>query len=154
MTNERSFIGTSVVGHRLACRPMSERQGDRYVDGSSFEDLAGYSRAVRRGDAIVVSGTTANDGHGKALHPGDTAAQTEAALRHALGAVDALGGTIDDVVRTRLLLAPGADWQAAAGVHARLLGAVRPANTTLFVHALVGPDFLVEVELDAIVAPG
>ena len=81
--------------------------------------------------------------------------QTEAALRHALGAVDALGGTIDDVVRTRLLLAPGADWQAAAGVHARLLGAVRPANTTLFVHALVGPDFLVEVEVDAIIAfPG
>ena len=133
---------------------MSERQGDRYVDGSSFEDLAGYARAVRRGDAITVSGTTANDGHGNALHPGDTAAQTEAALRHALGAVDALGGTIDDVVRTRLLLAPGADWQAAAGVHARLLGAVRPANTTLFVHALVGPDFLVEVEVDAIVAPG
>ena len=154
MTNERSFIVTSVVGHRLACRSMSERQGDRYVDGSSFEDLAGYARAVRRGDAITVSGTTANDGHGNALHPGDTAAQTEAALRHALGAVDALGGTIDDVVRTRLLLAPGADWQAAAGVHARLLGAVRPANTTLFVHALVGPDFLVEVEVDAIVAPG
>ena len=108
---------------------------------------------MRRGDVIAVSGTTANDGHGNALHPGDTAAQTEAALRHALGAVDALGGTIDDVVRTRLLLAPGADWQAAAGVHARLLGAVRPANTTLFVHALVGPDFLVEVEVDAIVAP-
>ena len=133
---------------------MSERQDDRYLDGSSFEDLAGYARAVRRGDVIAVSGTTANDGHGNALHPGDTAGQTEAALRHALGAVDALGGTIDDVVRTRLLLAPGADWQAAAGVHARLLGAVRPANTTLFVHALVGPDFLVEVEVEAVITPG
>ena len=106
---------------------------------------------MRRGASITVSGTTANDGRGGALHPGDTGGQTAAALRQALAAVAALGGTPDDVVRTRLFLVPHADWHAAASAHAELLGAVSPANTTLFVHGLIGDDFLVEVEVDAVV---
>ena len=106
---------------------------------------------MRRGTTITVSGTTANDGYGGALHPGDTGAQTAAALRQALAAVEGLGGHVDDVVRTRIFLAPGADWRAASAAHAELLGDVRPANTMLFVHALIGDDFLVEVEVDAVV---
>ena len=85
---------------------------------------------------IVVSGTTANDGAGGALHRGDTGAQTVAALRQALDAVERLGGRIDDVVRTRVYLVPDADWPAAARAHAEVFGAVRPANTMLYVHAL------------------
>jgi enamine deaminase RidA (YjgF/YER057c/UK114 family) len=131
---------------------MGSRDEARFVDGSAFEDQAGYARAVRRGDTIVVSGTTAHDDDGRALHPGDTGAQTEAALTRALAAIEALGGATGDVVRSRLFLAPDADWVAAAAAHAEVLGDVRPANTTLFVHRLVGDDLLVEVELDAIVA--
>jgi enamine deaminase RidA (YjgF/YER057c/UK114 family) len=124
---------------------------DRYFDGGGHEQFAGYARAVRRGNSISVSGTTANDGLGHALHVGDTGAQTTAALRQAVDAVAGLGGTVDDVVRTRIYLVPAADWRAAAAAHAAVLGAVNPANTVVFVHDLVGDDFLVEVEVDAVV---
>jgi enamine deaminase RidA (YjgF/YER057c/UK114 family) len=130
---------------------MTATPADRYFDGGGYEQLAGYARAVRRGDAITVSGTTANDGAGGALHAGDTGAQTTAALRQALAAVEGLGGTIDDVVRTRIYLVPAADWRAASAAHAAALGSVNPANTVVFVHGLVGDDFLVEVEVDAVV---
>jgi enamine deaminase RidA (YjgF/YER057c/UK114 family) len=128
-----------------------DRPADRHFDGGGHEHAAGYARAVRRGHVIAVSGTTANDGAGGALHPGDTGAQTAAALRQALDAVERLGGRPGDVVRTRVFLAPGADWAAAGAAHAELLGAVSPANTTLYVHALIGDGFLVEVEVDAVV---
>jgi len=124
---------------------------DRFFDGGGHERAAGYARAVRRGTAIMVSGTTANDGHGGARHAGDTGAQTTEALGQALAAIAALGGRSDDVVRTRIYLAPGADWQAASTAHAAVFGDVSPANTMLFVHALIGEGFLVEVEIDAIV---
>lgn len=107
---------------------------------------------MRRGACIAVSGTTANDGNGGALHPGDTYAQTTAALRQALTAIENLGGGISDVVRTRIYLTPGADWKAASAAHAELFDGVDPASTMLHVHALVGDDFLVEVEVDAVVA--
>ncbi len=100
----------------------------------------------------MVSGTTANDARGGVLHIGDTGAQTTAALRQSLSAIEGLGGRIDDVVRTRIFLAPGADWSAASTAHAAVFGDVSPANTMLFVHALIGEGFLVEVEVDAIVA--
>jgi enamine deaminase RidA (YjgF/YER057c/UK114 family) len=130
-------------------------RSDRYFDGGGHERLAGYARATRRGDTITVSGTTSNDGSGGVLHPGDTGGQTAAALRQALTAVERLGGRADDVVRTRIFLAPGADWRAASEAHVRVFGSVNPANTMLYVHALIpsqdGGDFLVEVELDAVV---
>jgi enamine deaminase RidA (YjgF/YER057c/UK114 family) len=114
---------------------------DRYLDGSGWETEAGYARAARLGGRIAVSGTTA-DGDG-------TYAQTVAALRRALDAVEGLGGRADTVVRTRMFITPAADWREAARAHAELFGAVQPANTTLVVHALIGEEFLVEVELDA-----
>src|SRR3712207_4898116 len=117
---------------------MAAPRSDRYHDGGGYEAAAGYARAVRRGSLIAVSGTTANDGSGGALHRGDTEAQTAAALHQALDAVARLGGRADDVVRTRLYLAPEADWVAASRAHAQLLGAVCPANTTLFVNRLIG----------------
>jgi enamine deaminase RidA (YjgF/YER057c/UK114 family) len=129
---------------------MTSSPADRYFDGGGHEQLAGYARAVRRGNSITVSGTTANDGAGGALHLGDTGAQTSAALRQALAAVESLGGTVDDVVRTRIYLVPAADWRAASAAHADALGSVNPANTTVFVHGLVGDGFLVEVEVDAV----
>jgi enamine deaminase RidA (YjgF/YER057c/UK114 family) len=115
----------------------------RYRDGRGWETKAGYSRAVRRGPRIYVSGTTAADG------AGDTYAQTLQALEQALAAVTELGGTERDVVRTRVMLAPDADWEAAARAHVQLLGTVAPANTMVYVGGLVGDGYLVEVEVEA-----
>lgn len=118
-------------------------------DGRGWEESAGYARAVRVGDWIHVSGTTATGEDGTAWPKGDVHAQTVAALRRGMASVTALGGTPADVVRSRLFLVPGSDWEAAGRAHAEILGAVAPANTTLFVHGLVGEGFLVEIELDA-----
>jgi enamine deaminase RidA (YjgF/YER057c/UK114 family) len=122
----------------------------RHRDGGGWEELAGYSRAVRRFGRIAVSGTTATADDGSALHPGDTYGQTLVALRRAIAAVEMLGGGLEDVVRTRVYLVPGADWEEAARAHAEVMGSVAPANTMLYVAALVGEGFLVEVELDAV----
>lgn len=121
----------------------------RYRDGKGWEEAAGYSRAVRRFGHIVVSGTTASGQDGRALYPGDSYGQTHAALEQGLAAVQALGGHREDVIRTRLYLAPAADWREAARAHAEIFGQVAPANTTLLVAGLIGDDFLVEVELEA-----
>ncbi len=120
-------------------------------DGGGWEAAAGYARAVRRGSRIEVSGTTV-DGRGPDA-PEETGRQTAAAIDRALAAVEALGGDLTDVVRTRVFLAPGADWQQAAAAHAARLGAVAPANTTLYVAGLIG-GALVEVEVEAEVLDG
>lgn len=117
----------------------------RYQEGGSFEEQAGYSRAVRHGPLIAVSGTTCRP---ELAHRG-TADQAEDCLSRAIAAVERLGGSRDGIFRTRLYLAPGASWEEASAAHLRLLGAVAPANTTLFVHGLVGTGLLVEVEVEA-----
>ena len=89
-----------------------------FRDGGGWEAAAGYSRAVRRFGRISVSGTTANAADGNALHPGDTYGQARAALERALAAVVALGGQAEDVVRSRVYLAPEADWKEASRAHA------------------------------------
>jgi len=121
----------------------------RHRDGGGWEEQAGYSRAVRRFGHIAVSGTTATAADGRALHPGDTYGQALVALQRASAAMQALGGRLDDVVRTRVFLAPGADWEGAARAHAEVLGSVAPANTMVYVAGLIGDGFLVEVELEA-----
>jgi enamine deaminase RidA (YjgF/YER057c/UK114 family) len=125
----------------------------RLTDGTGLELAAGYSRAARAGCCVAVSGTTDTAPDGTAAHPGDTHAQTRACLERAVAAAGALGARPDQVLRTRLMLAPGADWRGAARAHAQVLGEVAPANTTLFVAGLIGEGFLVEVELDACTGP-
>ena len=125
---------------------------DRVRSGSRFEALASYSRAARAGNVIAVSGTAALDAQGKALHPGDVYRQTKTALGAALEAARQLGATREQVIRTRLFLAPGADWQGAIQAHAELLKGVDPANTTLFAGGFIPEGCLVEVELDAVLA--
>jgi enamine deaminase RidA (YjgF/YER057c/UK114 family) len=117
---------------------------DRTRDGLGWETEAGYSRAARRGNRIAVSGTTATGPDGAARHPGDT---------YAIEAVKALGGRTDDIIRSRLYLAPAADWSEAGRAHKDVLGQVAPANTTLYVGSLIGEDFLVEAELEAELTP-
>jgi enamine deaminase RidA (YjgF/YER057c/UK114 family) len=132
----------------MASRPGGRRTASRSRGGRRTRD-AGYSRAARQGDLIAVSGTTAHGPDGSALRPGDTYGQTVECLRRAVAAVEKLGGARTSVLRTRLLLAPGADWQEAARAHAEVLGDVAPANSTYVVGSLIGPGFLVEVEVDA-----
>jgi len=122
---------------------------ERFTDGG--EAQAGYCRAVRRGNVVTVSGTTATGPDGAALHPGDTGAQARECLRRVERALAALGAGLDDVVRTVVYLAPGASWQQAADAHRDVLGAVRPANTMLYVAGLIGDGFLVEIEAQAVV---
>jgi enamine deaminase RidA (YjgF/YER057c/UK114 family) len=123
---------------------------ERIRDGGGFGEVAAYSRAVRSGAHVLVSGTAPLE-EGRALHLGNSFLQTQAAIRKALAAAAELGATADDVVRTRLLLGPGCDWKEAARAHAEAFGGIDPANTTYYVGGLIPEGALVEVELDAIV---
>jgi enamine deaminase RidA (YjgF/YER057c/UK114 family) len=115
-----------------------------FREGGGFEEAAAYSRAVRIGSHVVVSGTAARGG-------GDAYAQATEALRRALAAARELGAEPEDVLRTRLLLAQGCDWEAAVRAHREAFSGIDPANTTYFVSGLIPEGALVEVELDAIV---
>jgi len=125
----------------------------RYTDSSGWQEQAGYSRAVRRGPVITVSGTTATGPDGAARFPGDTLGQARACLERVLAAVAALGGQPADVVRTVVYLTPEANWEEAAQAHREALGPVAPASTMLHVAGLIGDGFLVEVEAMAVVGP-
>jgi enamine deaminase RidA (YjgF/YER057c/UK114 family) len=123
----------------------------RLSDEYGWESQAGYSRAVRKNNVVTVSGTTATGPDGTALHRGDTGAQARVCLQRIGRALDALDASLADVVRTVVYLAPGASWQDAAQAHREALGAVRPANTMLYVAGLIGDGFLVEIEATAVV---
>jgi enamine deaminase RidA (YjgF/YER057c/UK114 family) len=118
----------------------------RLQTGGSYEIEAGYSRAVRHGQIIAVSGTTCSPD----VVDRGTYEQTADCLQRVVAAVESLGGSRARIIRTRLFLAPGADWRAASRAHRDILGTVAPANTTLFVHGLIGDGLLVEVEADAL----
>jgi enamine deaminase RidA (YjgF/YER057c/UK114 family) len=115
-----------------------------YREGGGFEEAAAYSRAVRIGQHVAVSGTAARDG-------GNAYEQTREAIARALAGAAELGASKEDVLRTRLLLTPGCDWQGVIRAHAEAFAGVEPANTTYFVSGFIPDDVLVEVELDAVV---
>ena len=114
--------------------------------------VPGYARAVRSGRRILVSGTTATHGSGRLVGRGDAAAQTVYILDKIAASITALGGRLEDVLRTRVYLADVADWEAVSRVHGRYFGEIRPANTLLQVGALVGDGYRVEIEAEAEVA--
>jgi enamine deaminase RidA (YjgF/YER057c/UK114 family) len=122
---------------------------ERFHEGAGMEELAGYSRAVRHGNLIVVSGTGDLAGDGTIGHPGDSYGQARAAFERAVAAVERLGGGREDVVRTRVFVTPEADWSGALRAHKELFDSVRPANTTMIVAGFPAPGMLVEVEVDA-----
>jgi enamine deaminase RidA (YjgF/YER057c/UK114 family) len=125
---------------------------ERVPDAGGFGETAAYSRAVRSGPHVAVSGT-APLSEGRVLHPGDAYRQAQVAIRRALAAAAELGARNEDVVRTRLLLAPGCEWREAVRAHAETFAGIDPANTTYYVGALIPEGALVEVELDAVVEP-
>jgi enamine deaminase RidA (YjgF/YER057c/UK114 family) len=109
--------------------------------GSEYEAMVGYSRAVRTGPYIAVAGTTGN-GDG-------IAAQTREALRRIAIALDQAGGSLSDVVRTRIYVTDISLWEEVGAVHAEVFGEIRPVATMVEVSALISPDVLVEIEVDA-----
>ena len=123
----------------------------RTFQTGGFEDVAGYSRAVRVGELIAVSGTAATGPDGAIISPDDVYAQTREGFKRAIAAVEALGGSIADVMRTRIYLAAGADWRSAIRAHHELFDEIRPANSTLFVVGFPPEGALAEVEVDAVV---
>ena len=134
--------------------PMPARPERLRVDsGSVWEPLAGYSRAVRVGDRILVSGTTATHGSGRVVGGDDAGAQAVYILDKIAASLGALGGRLEDVVRTRVYLTHASDWRAVSEVHGRYFGDIRPANTLLQVGALVGEGYRVEIEAEAVVTP-
>ncbi len=123
----------------------------RAMSGSKWESIAGYCRARRIGERILVSGTTATAGADRVVAPGHAAAQTTYVIDKIIGAVSALGGTVEDIVRTRIYLTDIADTEAVSAAHGRVFGTLKPANTLIAVDDLAG-DYLVEIEAEAIVS--
>jgi len=119
--------------------------------GSPYEKTVGFSRAVRVGAIVAVAGTTAGSG-GKPVAIGDPAAQTRAILETIEKALAEAGASLKDVVRTRIYLTDIADFEAVGRVHGEFFGEIRPANSTFQVTAFVRPEWLVEIEADAVVS--
>ncbi|MFV2054720.1 aldo/keto reductase [Aliiroseovarius sp. YM-037] len=133
----------------FAVSPVPERPDRTRAESQSiWEEKAGFSRAVRTGNRIVVSGTTATAPDGQAVCSGDAEGQAVYALDKILAAMSSLGGGAADVVRTRIYLRNAADWEAVSAVHARYFGATRPANTLIAGIELIGP-YAVEIEAEA-----
>jgi aryl-alcohol dehydrogenase-like predicted oxidoreductase/enamine deaminase RidA (YjgF/YER057c/UK114 family) len=123
----------------------------RIDSGSVWEPICGYSRAVRIGNRILVSGTTATHGTGEIICPSDAEGQAVYILDKIAASIASLGGTLADTVRTRVYLSNADDWEPVSRVHGRYFGAVRPANTLLEISRLVG-EYAVEIEAEAVVS--
>jgi enamine deaminase RidA (YjgF/YER057c/UK114 family) len=130
---------------------MARATRQRVSTGSPFEPKVGISRAVRSGNVIAVTGTAPLGPDGKTVAKGDAAAQARQCLQIVDAAIRGLGAKRSDVIRTRILLTRIEDWEKVALVHGEFFGGIRPANTVMQVVRFIDPDWLVEIEADAVV---
>jgi len=120
--------------------------------GTKWEDIVGYSRAVRMGNIIEVAGTTAVDENGQVVGPGDAGEQTNFILSKIEKALISAGATLKDVVRTRMFVTNIADWEMIGKVHGLYFKDIKPAATMVEVKSLISPELLVELEVTAILS--